>query len=64
MNGEETYLSNQQEEILELLDDGHTWASAADELGISQSALETQMERVEEKREKCKRTLEFLAEHG
>jgi len=60
----DTYLSDQQDEILALLDDGHTWASAADEIGISQSALEEQMRRVREKQEKAERTLERISEYG
>ncbi|WP_120243320.1 helix-turn-helix domain-containing protein [Halopiger aswanensis] len=46
-------LSDQQKRIIELLDEGHTWASAADELDISQSALEEQMARVSDKTERA-----------
>lgn len=55
-----TYLSPQQERILDLLDEDYTWASAADELGISQSAFETQMKRIKEKGEKAAVTVDRL----
>lgn len=60
----DTILSEQQEEILDLLNnEGHTWKSAADELGISQSAFETQMARIAEKGERAAATLDRLRDH-
>jgi len=60
----DVYLSDQQRKIIKLLDEGHTWADAADELDIAQSTLEEQMRRVRVKRERCEATLDWLAEHG
>lgn len=60
----DTYLSDQQVAIIELLDSGRTYAEAAEELGISQKTLEEQMRRVRVRAERCEATLDFLKQHG
>lgn len=58
----DTMLSDRQEEVLNLLSDGHSTRGIATELGIRLSTVHSHIDRIDEKRARAERTLEILDE--
>ncbi|KAB1197738.1 MULTISPECIES: LuxR C-terminal-related transcriptional regulator [Haloferax] len=58
----DTILSGRQEEVLNLLSDGHSPRGVATELGIRLSTVYSHIDRIGTKRAKAERTLEILDE--
>lgn len=52
-----TILSEQQETILAIIEEGHTWAEVADELGTSESNVEGQMRKIRGKQQTARQNL-------
>ena len=52
-----TILSDQQENILTLIEEGCTWAEVADELDTSESNVEGQMRKIREKQQTARQSL-------
>jgi DNA-binding CsgD family transcriptional regulator len=57
-------LSPRQKEAVELLADGHSWDTAAEEMGIERSTRNKHLYRVSVQTGQCIETILYLADNG